>query len=79
MILIKFARIYFSLPKKMGRRRKTRTHVKVNEAEQEKIPKSFVIRSGDVGPSVAKLVLDVRRLMEPNTAIKLKVFRSFTI
>ena len=40
-----------------------------------KIPKSMVIRigAGEVGPSISQLVLDTRRLMEPHTAVRLKV------
>ncbi|KAJ3188859.1 hypothetical protein HDU85_004573 [Gaertneriomyces sp. JEL0708] len=56
----------------MARRRKKRTHVKPDLAALEKVPKSFVIRSGVVGKSLAQLVKDVRKVMEPNTASKLK-------
>lgn len=38
-----------------------------------KIPKSFVMRSGIVGSSVTALVRDVRRVLEPNTASHLRV------
>lgn len=54
----------------MGRRRKRRTHVPVEE--DSKVPKSFVIRSGVVGRAVSYLVRDVRKVMEPHTAIKLR-------
>jgi len=38
-------------------------------------PKSMVIRigAGEVGPSVSQLVKDVRAMMEPETASRLKV------
>jgi hypothetical protein len=38
-------------------------------------PKTMVIRIGasEVGPSVSQLVYDVRRMMEPHTAARLKV------
>ena len=39
-------------------------------------PKSMVIRkggAGEVGPSVSQLVEDVRSMMEPDTASRLKV------
>lgn len=41
-------------------------------------PKSMVIRigAGEVGSSVSQLVLDVRRVMEPQTAIRLKERRA---
>jgi len=41
----------------------------------DRIPKSMVIRLGasDVGPSVTQLVKDMRSIMEPHTATRLKV------
>lgn len=41
-------------------------------------PKSMVIRmgAGEVGPSVSQLVRDVRRMMEPDTAARLKERRN---
>ncbi|KAJ3106841.1 hypothetical protein HDU97_005553 [Phlyctochytrium planicorne] len=53
-------------------RKKKRTHVKLNEDALEKVPKSFVIRSGPVGKAVQLLVKDFRGIMEPNTAVKLQ-------
>ncbi|KAG2230048.1 hypothetical protein INT48_005251 [Thamnidium elegans] len=58
------------------RKRKTRTHVAPTEEEMNKIPKSFVMRSGIVGSSVTALVRDVRRVLEPNTASHLRERRS---
>ncbi|KAI9314268.1 Brix domain-containing protein [Dichotomocladium elegans] len=55
-----------------ARRRKTRTHVKPSEEEINKVPKSFVMKSGAVGNTVSFLVRDVRRVMEPYTATHLK-------
>jgi hypothetical protein len=45
-----------------------------------KTPKSMVIRVGasQVGSSVTQLVKDVRRMMEPDTAVRLKVWFTFT-
>lgn len=61
----------------MGKaRKKNRTHAKPEEGENPnavKVPKTFVMRSGEVGSSVMGLVGDIRRLMEPNTATKLRV------
>ncbi|KAL1923808.1 uncharacterized protein VTP21DRAFT_8788 [Calcarisporiella thermophila] len=55
------------------RRKKKRTHVKPSDdPNAPKPPKSFVIRSGAVGRSVAALSRDVRRVLEPNTAAKLR-------
>ncbi|CAO3572410.1 unnamed protein product [Mortierella alpina] len=60
----------------MGKgRKKSRTHKKVEEGENPnapKTPKTFVMRSGEVGHWVMGLVNDIRRLMEPNTATKLR-------
>ncbi|KAI0093937.1 Brix domain-containing protein [Irpex rosettiformis] len=60
----------------MARRRKNRTHLKGGTASapgtQEGVPKSFVIKHGQVGTSLAQLVRDVRKVMEPNTASRLR-------
>ena len=61
----------------MARRRKNRTHLKggvaSNPGAAEGVPKSFVIKHGQVGTSLTQLVRDVRRVMEPYTASRLKV------
>ncbi|KAJ3128504.1 hypothetical protein HK101_005391, partial [Irineochytrium annulatum] len=54
------------------RRKKSRTHVKPDDAELAKIPRSFVVKSGIVGRSVQQLIKDIRRIMEPNTATRLQ-------
>ncbi|KAJ1885667.1 rRNA-binding ribosome biosynthesis protein, partial [Coemansia sp. S17] len=53
-------------------RKKKRTHAVPSQEEIEKIPKTLVVKSGGVGRSVGALVSDVRHVMEPNTASKLK-------
>ncbi|TGO36272.1 hypothetical protein BHYA_0130g00220 [Botrytis hyacinthi] len=72
----------------MARRRtKKRTHVGANNpagvkgtpaSQASRSPKSMVIRAGagEVGPSVSQLVRDVRRMMEPDTASRLKERRA---
>ncbi|KAI9884043.1 MAG: hypothetical protein M1823_004181 [Watsoniomyces obsoletus] len=74
----------------MARRRtKKRTHLQARNgagpnknggvaSTTDKIPKSMVLRmgAGEVGPSVSQLVKDVRAMMEPNTASRLKERRS---
>lgn len=71
----------------MARRRtKKRTHVGASNGPSKqptanavsRSPKSMVIRIGasDVGPSVSQLVKDVRSMMEPDTAGRLKERRS---
>ncbi|RIA92739.1 Brix domain-containing protein [Glomus cerebriforme] len=62
-------------------RKKKRTHVRVDESvannpNAPKIPKSFVFKSGHVGKSVEALVRDMRKVMEPHTAIRLKERKS---
>jgi ribosome biogenesis protein SSF1/2 len=69
----------------MARRRtKKRTHVGArngppgavaHHSSASNAPKSMVIRigAGEVGPSVSQLVKDVRAMMEPGTASRLKV------
>lgn len=67
----------------MARKRvKKRTHVGADGAASSEAPrggaardpKSMVIRvgAGEIGPSVSQLVADVRRVMEPATAARLK-------
>jgi hypothetical protein len=64
----------------VGKKRvKKRTHVrKVENPGDPKIPKSFVIRTGrttadPISSVLAQLVLDFRKIMEPNTASRLRV------
>lgn len=63
-------------------RTKKRTHVRPENtpansgaSSQSKAPKSMVIRVGasQVGSSVSQLVKDFRLMMEPDTAVRLKV------
>ncbi|KAG5645895.1 hypothetical protein DXG03_005042 [Asterophora parasitica] len=57
----------------MARKRKNRTHLKGPiEAPAPDVPKSFIIKHGQVGSSLTQLVRDVRKVMEPNTASRLK-------
>ncbi|KAK0387039.1 hypothetical protein NLU13_5353 [Sarocladium strictum] len=70
----------------MARRRtKKRTHLGANNPEENKPghanakdPKSMVIRigAGEVGSSVSQLAIDVRKVMEPGTASRLKERRA---
>ena len=57
----------------MARRRKNRTHLKGQKPNNnDGIPKSFIKKHGQVGSSLAQLVRDMRKVMEPNTAARLK-------
>lgn len=71
------------MPKRGRRRKKNRTHavspeeqsggatalVDPNGAGDRKIPKSLVTRKGSTAAEVAELVTDLRRLMQPYTAL----------
>jgi len=54
-----------------GKRKKRRTHVKEPDTVGT-VPRSFVLASGQAGKSVRDLVHDFRRLLEPNTAVRLQ-------
>ncbi|EJT98147.1 Brix-domain-containing protein [Dacryopinax primogenitus] len=58
----------------MARRRKHRTHDKgaAPDADDASTPKSFIIKHGQVGSSLSGLVRDMRKVMEPNTASRLR-------
>ncbi|KZP23664.1 Brix-domain-containing protein [Athelia psychrophila] len=62
----------------MARRRKNRTHLKgaadpaTTAGPKDGLPKSFIIKHGQVGSSLTQLVRDMRKVMEPNTASRLK-------
>lgn len=73
-----------STPDMARRRTKKRTHVGArngtagiagSNGASSRSPKSMVLRigAGEVGPSVSQLVKDVRAMMEPDTASRLKV------
>ncbi|KAM7441013.1 hypothetical protein ABFA07_006285 [Porites harrisoni] len=55
------------------RRKKRKTHQEVTEEDVNKVPHSFVMHKGEVGKSVLQLEMDIRHVMEPYTATKLKV------
>lgn len=64
----------------MARRKKNRTHLKggvpvegSSSANTSNAPKSVVVKHGQVGPALSQLVRDLRKVMEPNTASKLRV------
>lgn len=61
------------------RRQKNRTHLKPDQDELNKIPKSMVIRVGQTSMgshSLNQLVKDFRLIMQPHTAVKLKERKS---
>ena len=72
-------------PKGQGKRNRKLQSKKAKEAVEQAqlsgppVPKSFVFRKGNVGSSTRDLVLELRRLMEPYTAVHLKERKSNTI
>lgn len=51
----------------------------MRDEDEEKVPKSFVVKRGRVGHGIAKLVSDFRRVMLPYTALKLREKRTTRI
>ena len=47
------------------------------ESDGQSVPKTFVMERGKVGSVLNQLVLDLRQVMEPYTASKLKVSVSY--
>jgi len=58
------------MPKVQGRRKKTRTHKE--EEEDENVPSTFVFKRGKIGVYLRELQKDLRNVMYPYTALKLK-------
>ena len=52
---------------------KKRSHVEAEGSDDKPVPSTFVMERGKVGRTLGQLVLDLRRVMEPHTASKLKV------
>uniref|UniRef100_A0AAV1U4Y7 Brix domain-containing protein n=1 Tax=Peronospora matthiolae TaxID=2874970 RepID=A0AAV1U4Y7_9STRA len=68
------------MPRKGGKRRKTRTHVvEAPASEKDDTPMSFVFKMGKVPSVVSSLVQDMRRVMAPYTADKLREKRKNTL
>lgn len=59
----------------MGRK-KTRTHVKVN-MDEDTTPRSFVINRGHLTHACNQLMLDMRMMVGPFTALNLQVCRGW--
>ena len=64
------------MPKKGGFRKKTRTHVEEKDEDDDYVPRSFIIKRGQIGKHVGHLLTDFRNCMYPNTAVNLKERRS---
>ena len=68
------------MPRKGGRRKKSRTHViEQDDDSSTPVPKSFVFCTGKVGETLNMLTQDLRRMMEPYTASNLKSRRKKNI
>jgi len=57
----------------MGKGKKKKKTSASLEATEQNVPRSFVMHRGDVGKSVLQLETDLKRVMEPYTALNLKV------
>ena len=64
------------MPRKGGRRKKSRTHVVQLEEEGVALPKSFVFCQGKVADTLRAFCTDMRRVMEPHTASRLRSRRA---
>jgi ribosome biogenesis protein SSF1/2 len=62
---------HFYMPRFGTQRKKRRTHAEPKQ-EQEGVPRSLVFRQGSVARPVAQLVIDLRRVLEPFTASRLR-------
>lgn len=61
------------MPKQGGKRKKTRTHKEVDpKDEQDHVPNSFIIKRGRIGPYLRELLMNLRQLFHPYTALKLE-------
>eukprot|EP01031_Cornospumella_fuschlensis_P035600 gene35600-43175_t len=66
------------MPKKGGKRRKTKTHEKpvpegaAIQTEDSLAPRSIVAKAGKVDPFVTELIMETRKVMEPYTARNLR-------
>jgi ribosome biogenesis protein SSF1/2 len=68
------------MPKVGSKRKKTRTHKEEEEEEiDENVPKSFVIKKGKIGLFLKELQQNIRELMYPYTALKLRESRKNSI
>lgn len=74
-----------TMPKKGGRRKKTRTHAAdpenvagtLSNSEVVKVPKSLIIRRGKCETVVADLIQDLRKAMMPYTALSFQEDASY--
>lgn len=58
------------MPRSHGKRKKRRTQE--DEKEEEKVPRSMIVKRGKTSKEVQELVQALRKVMAPNTAMKLK-------
>ena len=62
------------MPKSGSKRKKTRTHTEDEKKKEEmdQAPKSFIIKRGKISQYYRELLQNLRELMYPYTALKLK-------
>ncbi|KAG8952621.1 hypothetical protein FRC04_003983 [Tulasnella sp. 424] len=56
----------------VGGKRGSGSRGEVGGTENTNVPRSFIVKQGHVGSSLTQLVRDMRKVMEPNTAARLK-------
>jgi len=64
------------MPKVGGRRKKSRTHKEIDDQDEtstgQKIPKTFILKRGDLPNPLKPVIGDMREVMYPHTAMKLR-------
>ena len=65
------------MPKRGSKRKKTRTQTEIPEgahvpSDSNNVPRSLVVRGSKISSNVHDLILDLRKLMSPNTASNLR-------
>lgn len=60
------------MPKTGGKRKKTRTHKKIEEGEYDKVPKTFVLKRGEISKELRDIVHNMREVFYPYTAMNMK-------
>jgi len=52
--------------------KKTRTHKKIEEGEYDKVPKTFVLKRGEISKELRDIVHNMREVFYPYTAMNMK-------
>ena len=66
------------MPKRGSKRKKTKTQNEIvagRPSEIEDVPRSIVVKGSKITSNIQDLILDLRKLMSPNTASNLRETR----